>query len=195
MPKPLVAAADAAAPPATHRLFFAVVPDGAATQRLVELTARLRHDLALGGRPTGADRLHATLCFLGDFPALPQTLVAQAGRAAAGVALAPFDVAFDTLASFPRPRRSPLVLRGGDGLAGLHGLQRALRQALDAAGLALPPERPYAPHLTLLYDDQRVAARAVAPIGWPVREFVLVLSHIGQRRHVVLGRWPLRAPA
>jgi 2'-5' RNA ligase len=34
-------------------------------------------------------------------------------------------------------------------------------------------------------------ARAVEPIRWTVREFVLVHSLLGQTRHVPLARWSL----
>jgi hypothetical protein len=32
----------------------------------------------------------------------------------------------------------------------------------------------------------------IAPIGWPVRDFALVLSLAGQSRHIHVGRWPLQ---
>ena len=50
----------------------------------------------------------------------------------------------------------------------------------------------YTPHLTLLFDERRVVERGVEPIGWTVRELVLVRSLHGQARHVALGRWPLK---
>ena len=62
-------------------------------------------------------------------------------------------------------------------------------------GIEPQQSRPVAsqvtPHVTLLYDDVLVEERAVEPIRWTVREFVLVHSLLGQTRHVPLARWPL----
>jgi 2'-5' RNA ligase len=47
-------------------------------------------------------------------------------------------------------------------------------------------------HLTLLYDEGRVAEEAIPPVGWRVGEFVLVHSRIGRNLpYALLGRWPL----
>jgi 2'-5' RNA ligase len=46
--------------------------------------------------------------------------------------------------------------------------------------------------MTLLRDPHRVPEHPIQPISWMVREFLLVLSLIGQKRHIHLGRWPLK---
>jgi len=51
----------------------------------------------------------------------------------------------------------------------------------------------YTPHVTLLYDSQRVVQQAVETVAWTVREFVLVHSLLGQTRHIALMRWSLSA--
>lgn len=177
-------------PARTDRLFFAVAPDAAARERIHALAVHLRAELALRGRPLGPERYHVTLAFLGDHAGLPPRLVEQVSACAGTIALPPFDVALDRVASFARGRGSPLVLLGGDGVAGLRALAAALAGRLH--DVARTDARPYTPHLTLLRDDRVVAERPVAPIAWTAREFVLVHSAVGQGRHTVLGRWPLR---
>jgi 2'-5' RNA ligase len=59
-----------------------------------------------------------------------------------------------------------------------------------AAGLGRR-ERAFVPHVTLLYDARNVTVQPVDPLGWTVREFVLVHSLLGQTRYRVLGRWTL----
>ena len=54
----------------------------------------------------------------------------------------------------------------------------------------LPPAR-----VTLLFDVREVTQRPIDPLGWTVNVFVLVHSLIGQSKHIVLGRWPLRVAA
>jgi hypothetical protein len=87
----------------------------------------------------------------------------------------------------PLAERLHVSLHGiGDGVA---ALQQALGGVLAKAGLAA---RRSPPHLTLLYDVRRVEEQPVAPIGWTVREFVLVHSRLGRGLYKSLGRWPLR---
>ena len=54
-----------------------------------------------------------------------------------------------------------------------------------------PAGSAFEPHVTLAYDARKIAAEAVAPIGWRVDEFVLVHSLLGRTRHVRLGGWAL----
>jgi 2'-5' RNA ligase len=192
MVEPLVlTGADAASPP-TDRLFFAILPDAHAAARIAGLAQRLRAENGLRGRAIATERLHVTLIFLGDHVGVPQQIVALAAEAAAGVAMPPFDVELDRVASFPRRKNLPLVLLGSDGVAGLTAFRESLAAALKAVGLGHDRRPGYTPHLTLLRDDRCVAEQAIEPIGWTAGEFVLVRSLLGRSRHIPLARWPLR---
>ena len=182
-------------PELTDRIFFAVMPDGAAIAGINLLAAELTARHGMRGRPVADAKLHATLCNLGDFPGMPASLVARAGQAAASVAAATpaFDVAFDTAQTFVnRSRNRPFVLTGGDGVAGLKALYKDLAQALLKAGIAGNPPS-YTPHITLLYDDVTAAPEPVPALQWTVRELVLLHSRIGQGQpaYATLARWRL----
>lgn len=183
---------DAPAEP-TDRLFFALLPDQAATDRVAALTQQLRDDHGLAAKPIPAERLHVTLHHLGDYLGLPGHIVAAASNAAEGLALPSFTLAFDHVATFSgKPGRLPLVLRGGDGLDAVTHFQASLDLALRKAGLAKATRATYTPHLTLLYAERRVDDRLIEPITWPVQEFVLVRSLMRRAQYTVIGRWPLR---
>lgn len=171
------------------------MPDAGAIARIHQLTAELKTAQAMRGRAIADTRLHATLCNLGDFPGMPDSLVARAGQAAASVAAAtaPFAVSFDVVQSFVhRARNRPFVLAGGDGVTGLGSLYKSLAMALLKAGLPGNPPS-YTPHVTLLYDDVTAPPQAVTPVDWTERELVLVHSHIGQNLpYTALGRWSLQ---
>jgi len=188
-----------AEPPASDRLFFAVYPDAQVAQRIVELAQSVRIAHGMRGNPLRVDRVHVTLHHLGDHAGLPAPLVSTASELAAKLAIPPFDVSFDCIASFPgRARKRPCVLRSGEGSSNgpLFALQGALGDRLRAAGLGRYVERRYTPHVTLLYDERTIAPEPVPPIGWIVREFALIHSLLGRSEHRVLGRWSLeRNPA
>ena len=180
----------AARPPSTDRLFFALRPDAAAIARIEKLVRDLQGDFGLKGKPLGAERFHVTLLLVGNFPYFPQEVAdASVGAAQAVAAMPPFKLGFDRVGSFSRKARNmPLVLLGEDGLATVRTLHQALVDLMTGHGGG-----HYTPHLTLLYDDRHVAARPIEPITWTAREFVLVRSLIGQSRHEVLARLPLRS--
>jgi 2'-5' RNA ligase len=180
----------------TDRLFFAVLPDTDTGARIARFAQHLRRQHGLKGRALAAGRFHVTLHHIGDFVGPREDIIDAAREAAASVAASPFIAGFDRVASFSgkphKPRKAPLVLLGGDGLLALVALQQALGAALAKAGLGRVVAAHYTPHLTLLYDDRHVAAQAIEPISWTVREFVLVLSLIGQSQYIALARLPLR---
>jgi len=184
-----------AAQPPGDRLFFAVHPDAPAAQRIVELAQSVRARHGLRGNPLRVDRVHVTLHHLGDHAGLPESLLATANEVAAKLITPSFEASFDCVASFAgRARKRPCVLRSQaeESNAPLFALQGALGDRLRAAGLGRYIERRFTPHVTLLYDERTLAPEAVPPIGWRVREFVLIHSLLGKSEHRVLGRWSLQ---
>lgn len=102
----------------------------------------------------------------------------------------PFRIALDHAKSLGNGRNRPLVLCGGDGVAGLIRFREMLGSAMQEAGLGRWSRTDWLPHLTLLYDQRAIGEEAIDPISWAVREFVLVHSEPGLGRYVRLVRWP-----
>jgi len=183
-------------PAPTDRLFLALLPDAGARARIAETVERLRAEHGLKARAVQPDKLHVTLFHVGDFPGIPPGLLDKVGTAASQAArMAPFDVTFDRAGSFAgRPGNRPFVLRGGDALAPLMAFQASLTEALARVAV-VRKERPFTPHVTLLYDDPLVAEQRLPPVTWTAREFVLIDSLMNQKdkRYDMLARWPLGA--
>jgi 2'-5' RNA ligase len=179
-------------PKLSERIFFAIAPDAAAIAHISALTTELKAQHGMQGRPIAGAKLHCTLCNLGDFAGMPDALLARASQAAALVAAGtqPFSVSFDTAQTFiNRARNRPFVVTGGDGVTGIAALYRNLAGALLKAGITGNPAS-YTPHVTLLYDDITAPPQGIAPVEWPVRELLLLHSHIGQARpYSILARW------
>ena len=181
---------------ATDRFLFAVLPDSATIARVGQVVRTLRRDHALLGAPIPDEQLHISLLSLGSYIGMLPQVLAGARWAASRVAQNPFTVQFNTALSFnSRSRVSnafPAVLAGDEGTIGLETLRRSLLDSMRRLGFKNLPSN-FEPHMTLLYDQRKVPEHAVAPLTWPVKEFVLLQRHIGQRRpYTVLGRWTLR---
>jgi 2'-5' RNA ligase len=175
----------------TDRLFFALFPTLGAAAQVYSLQQELRVRHGLWGRPLAIERLHVTLCNLGDHTGLPSSIVLRAREAAERVRASSFEVAFDHALSFQgRTRNRPFVLLSKQGAAAVEAFQRQLGAEMASCGLGRFVT-PYTPHMTLLYDSAGVAEHAIEPIGWKATEFRLVHSLLGQTKHISLGRWPL----
>ncbi len=182
----------------TDRLFFALFPNDEAIPKIVKTTQQLRDEHGLTGKSLSNDRLHVTLHHVGDYAGgLPNGLVEAAQDVAAKIEMPAFDVTFDRAMSFAgRPRNRPFVMRGDEkhdgGLAALMAFQKTMYLAMCRAGLPGPrANAKFAPHVTLMYDDQGIAEQAFEPVSWLAHDFVLVHSLLGQTKHIHLGRWPL----
>lgn len=176
-----------------HRLFFAAMPDPDTAARIAEVAGSLRSEMRVKGELLRTGRLHITLHPLGDFAHVPEVTVARACAAAASIDMPPFGVTLDRVSSFDaRPGHHPLVLTGSSGLNELIRFQQGLGNALRGAGLRVSRAR-FTPHVTLLYDEEKLDPRAIGPITWTVREFVLIHSWLGRTRYDIKGRWPLKS--
>jgi 2'-5' RNA ligase len=191
MPEQLSFAGFEAAPLPTDSVFFAIFPDAAAAARMAHLAQRLHDKHGLKGRPLAAQRFHISLHYVADH--LPRNIVAAADEAVSRIAMPPFRIGLDLAKSLGRNGHNrPLVLCGGDGVAGLVRFQHMLARTMEEAGLGRWIGPCWLPHVTLLYGDREIKEEAIEPIDWTVREFVLVHSLLGRNRYSPLARWPLR---
>jgi 2'-5' RNA ligase len=170
---------------ATARLFFAIMPDDPARDRLDRLARETAR--ASGGRASAAATLHLTIVFVGTVPAVTLAAVRAAGDS---IAWPSFELRLDALGSFARagvawaaPSRVPPPLAAAN---------RELVRTLADRGV--PTEtRPFRPHVTLARRCARVVDGPIEPpIVWNVDRVVLMSSRLlseGARYREVAG-WP-----
>jgi RNA 2',3'-cyclic 3'-phosphodiesterase len=169
------------------RLFLAAVPDAGTAARIHLLASEFKRAHCLDGGLIPPDRLHISLFALGG---LPEGQHCAAWEAAMEVRTAPFEVAFDRAASFRgRSGHHPFVLVGEQGLHALQSFRETFCDALARRGMRRLATTNFTPHVTLLHDARDVGDYPIEPIGWTVREFVLIRCSNG---HEHLVRWPLR---
>lgn len=173
-----------------HRLFFGLWPDARAAESLTRLMTQLRRDGIMPGKPVDPDRLHLTLHHLGDFiDQIPPSLLPAAQAAAATVRMRPFAVVFDRIGG----TKGQFLLRSSDESTELRQFRKSLGDALIEAGLRRCVEPAFTPHVTLSYDFSDAPEMTIEPIGWTVREFILVESLLGKHRHLRQGHWPINS--
>lgn len=190
-PLPGLEPAQPALPSREDRVFFAVMLPADVAQRVRRLAWRLRDQHRLQAWPRNSRLFHISLFGLGAFGEVPAGLAAAAVKAASTVVLSPFDVAFDHVASFGHPARRPLVLLGGEGVAGVMRLEQALGEAMAKAGFRWSPGG-YTPHVTLMYEEKDIGTRTCETISWTVDRIELIHSLYGRSRYTTLASCPLR---
>ena len=166
---------------ATRRLFFALWPDAALREGLVQ---RRRVLEARFSKRVPDHNLHLTVLFLGDQPADRLDAIEDAADAIRSPA---FELLLDRLGWFKRAR---VVWLGGAAPEAGRSLVAALERSMGGLGLDFD-RRPWVPHVTLfrkIGDGRNLPP--VAPLAWPVREFSLIES-IPSRPYQVLRTWSL----
>jgi len=174
--------------PPKHRAFLALKPDDAAAGQASETTLRLMRENGLAGKPLKPGNFHISLPMIGEGAAFPADLVKNVSARVQAVRMPPFEIILDMAMSFRQPKRYILVLGTTRSIANIYGLNR---QLLTAIGSKMRGNA-FNPHMTLSYTDRPVEKQPVEPIRWTAREFVLIHSFIGQGRHEIVARWPLR---
>jgi RNA 2',3'-cyclic 3'-phosphodiesterase len=168
------------------RLYLGAVPDSDARAKIARLGGVLKRAHRFAGRPIHPDRLHVSLLFLGS----PSEDLVRIGQEVGTMVRMPtFDVVFDRTVSFRgKSGQRPFVLVGRDGWSPLQSLRQQMVEALMRKGVKGWARRAFTPHVTLWYGERELAENPIEPIGWTVREFVLIRS---LRDHTHLACWPL----
>lgn len=138
----------------------------------------------------GPALLHVTLMKLFDLHHAPPDWLPAVIAALDGFDGTAFPLHFDRIEN-----HKAVTLRTRDPLpearAFQAGLVRHLLERRAPMMLGTTPE----PHVTINYHGDRLRGGKTPPIGWTVREILLVESVVGKATHIEHGRWPLRAAA
>jgi 2'-5' RNA ligase len=169
-------------------LFFAALPTPELQPAIAELGLRLARAHGLKGRLIAPERLHVSLASAHAPHLSLQDAIWRAQALATTIRGAPLPLRFDVSGSFRGGDRHPFVLRG-EGMSELAAFRALLCRSMRSAGFEVSSS--FTPHMTLLWADRCVEDHPVAPIGWHVPAFVLIMSLVGEGTHIRLGRWPL----
>lgn len=182
-----------ARPGTGYNLFFALMPDAAAAERITARGQQLCREHSLPQSLHAPERLHTSLHAVAPQDnRRPVAWAEAASRAAASVDFTALEIVFDRCGTFRHDghRKRPFVLIVDDSSsAALKLFHRRLKIALDRYKVPLQ-RTSFNPHMTLLYCDCDVEQRDIAPLRWTAAAFTLVLSYVGETRYERLGHWP-----
>ena len=151
--------------------------------------------LDFGVRPVAGDCLHLSIQSLGRHDRIGDALVKRAMLIGSRVEVPAFPATFDRLQGFNGTYGRAIVLTSSRPAPGFFTLRKAIWAEMHLAGMDVPPNLDFAPHVSLAYQRSRIPTIPVKPVTWVVHELVLIRSLIGRSRHICLGRWPLWMPA
>ncbi|MBL6985829.1 MAG: RNA 2',3'-cyclic phosphodiesterase [Methylobacter sp.] len=169
----------------TSRLFFALWPDDETRQALLRLS---RSIAAKGCKWVQPHNLHVTLVFLGRVDEDVASLLKQS---VAGITVPPFELTFDNLSYWSRPKILCLTCRQA-APDNTMLLTSALTEIAENCGLQTDT-RPYTPHITLARHARYLPDAKFEPIVWRAEAFCLVesCSEPDGVCYKVRQQWPL----
>lgn len=172
-----------------QRLFFALWPDEATRERIVEATTAAIEPC--GGRRVPAENFHITLRFLGPVDINMKPKLAEAAGMTFGLKQ---QIRLDQLGFWEASKIAWL------GCSKVHDdlLRLVVNLNTELGGLGFPHEnRPFRPHVTLVRGaEQPPEIHSSGNIEWRSEEFVLCASTAGPKgaKYEVLERFPLQDP-
>jgi len=174
--------------PPKHRAFLALKPDDPAAEQAGEMAFHLMRANGLAGKPLKPKNFHISLPLIWEGAQFPAGLREIVSSRVQSVRMPPFEIVLDMAMSFRQLKQYVLVLGTTRSVANIYELNRQLVMAIGSKAR----NGSFNPHMTLLYADRPLEKQPVEPLRWTAREFVLIHSFIGQGRHEIVGRWPLR---
>ena len=174
----------------TVTLSFMLKPPAPVARQMARLGAIIGNAHHLHGHWMRADLLHVTMALCHEGRDGLQDATARAVTVAEGLRQKPPSITFDRTQSYHHPGgQHPFVLCGQHELDEVIAFRAVLRSRMRRAGFA--PEHSFNPHVTLSWADQLIPPHPTMPIRWQADELLLVESHVGLARHVVVAKWPL----
>jgi RNA 2',3'-cyclic 3'-phosphodiesterase len=175
------------------KLVLAIFPDDYTAQQISELGNSIRKTQGLRGKLRPVYQLHVSLPIPRRVMHPSETVIERIGRAckAAASIIAPFEIKFDQVMSF-RGRtgnRAVVLVNNNHESDGIISLYRLLCAEFAKISFAASKTPKFKPHLTILYDQQELSPKSIAPVCWRVKEIALVLSEEGATKYHRVGCW------
>ncbi|MBM3910030.1 MAG: RNA 2',3'-cyclic phosphodiesterase [Thaumarchaeota archaeon] len=120
---------------------------------VLESIKKIQSSLKINAKPIEPQNMHFTLQFLGE---VSDSMLGNIQDALSSVEFEPFDVSFESIGVFPKPRFARIIWVGvdKDGTEYLTNLARKVTMVLSPLGFS--PDKPFQPHVTIFRVKNKI---------------------------------------
>ena len=122
-------------------------------EKVLSSIKKIQSDLKIKAKPVSLNNIHFTLLFLGE---ISEEMSKKVQNALSSIEFSPFEVNFEGLGAFPKPKFPLVVWVGTDenGGAKLKDLAKNVEEKLSPLGFH--SDKPFKPHITIFRIKNRI---------------------------------------
>lgn len=121
--------------------------------QVLDSIKKLQSSLKIAARPVEIHNVHFTLLFLGDISEeMSQKVKAELGT----IEFSPFDISFEGVGAFPKPKFPRVVWVGVDSNGGRRLVELAKKVEEKLSPLGFKPDKEFRPHVTIFRIKNRI---------------------------------------
>lgn len=116
------------------------------SREVLDSIKKIQSSLDIAAKPVETQNMHFTLLFLGEISEdMAQNVLAQLRT----IEFSPFDISFEGVGAFPKPRFPRVVWVGVDGIGGRQLVELAKKVEEKMLPLGFKSDRAFRPHVTI----------------------------------------------
>ncbi len=120
---------------------------------VLESIKKIQSSLKIDAKPIELQNMHFTLQFLGE---ISDNMLGKIQDALSSVEFEPFDISFERVGAFPKPRFARIIWIGVDENGTKHLTQLAGKVTSVLSSLGFNPDKPFQPHVTIFRVKNKI---------------------------------------
>jgi 2'-5' RNA ligase len=122
-------------------------------KEVLEAIKKIQSSLKIDAKPIDPQNMHFTLQFLGE---VSDGMLENIQQVLSSVEFESFDVSFQSVGVFPKPRFARIIWVGVDENGARHLTELARKVTTVLASLGFKPDKPFQPHVTIFRVKNKI---------------------------------------
>lgn len=122
-------------------------------KEILEAIKKIQSSLKIDTKPIDTQNMHFTLQFLGE---VSDNMLENIQRALSSIEFESFDVSFQGIGVFPKPRFARIIWAGIDESGARHLTELARKVTTVLSSLGFRPDKPFQPHVTIFRVKNKI---------------------------------------